>query len=84
MVNILVKEIAIIVLKALGSSLASVLNSAFSALGEFIKYLNFLKEEKKDEKEEEKKEKQKQEIKEYNEKVKDACDNGTVEDLINL
>ena len=65
------------IITALGTSLATVLIKLFSVVGEVLKYLNFLKQEKKEEK-------KKKEIDDYNKKVKDACDGGTVEDLLNL
>jgi len=60
-----------------GPLLGKVLLGLFSCLKEVFKYLNFLKQEAKDEKEE-------KEIKEHNDHVKDVCDNGNVEDLLNL
>lgn len=70
-------SILTIVLNAITSSLASILTKALSLGKEVMKYLNFCKEEKRKEKDEKK-------VKEYNDKVKDACDNGTIEDLLNL
>lgn len=61
----------------LGTKLASVLIHAADSLKETVKYLLYCKKEK------EKKENVK-EVKEYNEKVEDAVNNGTVEDLLNL
>lgn len=78
------KNVVITLINALGAKLSNVLLGLMSVLKEFLKYMNFLREEKKEEKEEMKKEKEKQELKQENEKIKDACDNGTVEDLINL
>ena len=71
------KEIAISVINALGKSLAKVLMGLIGLSKDILKLIFMIKQEKKEQKE-------KQEIKEYNDKVKDACDNGSVEDLINL
>lgn len=70
-------SILTIVLNAIASSLASILLKTLSFGVEIVKYLNFCKKEKRREREEKK-------VKEYNDKVKDACDNGDVEDLLNL
>ena len=70
-------SILTIILNAIASSLAKILTETLSVAKELLKFLNYCKEEKKKEKEEKK-------IREYNEKVKDACDNGNVEDLLNL
>ena len=70
-------SILTIVLNAIASSLASILMKALSFGVEVVKYLNYCKTEKRQEMEEKK-------TKEHNEKVKDACDNGDVEDLLDL
>ena len=61
----------------LGTKLASVLIHVADSLKETVKYLLYCKKEK------EKKENAK-EVKEYNEKVDNTVNNGTVEDLLNL
>ena len=61
----------------IGPLLGKVLLGLFSCIKEIFKFLNFMKQEAKDEKDE-------KEIKEHNDHVKDVCDNGDVEDLINL
>lgn len=64
-------------LTLLGTSLSKVLLALFQAIADLCRYLYTSKQMEKTEKENQK-------IKEHNDKVKDACDNGDVEDLINL
>lgn len=71
------KEIAKSLISALGKTLGKILLGLISLSKDVLKLIFMIKKEKQEEK-------QKQEIKDYNDKVKDACDNGTVEDLINL
>ena len=78
------KTVITTIIAALGSSLSRILLSALSVAKEGLRFLNFMKEEKKEKREDEKKEKERQKIQEHNDKVKDACDNGTIEDLMNL
>lgn len=71
------KTILLSLLKIFGTKLFKLLLSFFSTIREVFKYLNNLKKEKKEQK-------IKEEVNKYNKKLKDVCDNGNIEDLINL
>lgn len=71
------KNILLSLLKTFGTQLIKLLLSLFSTIREVFKYLNNLKNEKKEQK-------IKEEVNKYNEKLKDVCDNGNIEDLLNL
>lgn len=71
------KTILLSLLKTFGTQIFKLLLSLFSTIREVFKYLNNLKKEKKEQK-------IKEEVNKYNEKLKDVCDNGNVEDLLNL
>lgn len=71
------KTILLSLLKTFGTQIFKLLLSLFSTIREVFKYLNKLKKEKKEQK-------IKEEVNNYNEKLKEACDNGSIEDLLNL
>ena len=71
------KTILLALLKTFGTHLFKLILSLFSTIREVFKYLNNLKKEKKERK-------IKEEVNKYNEKLKDVCDNGQIEDLLNL
>lgn len=71
------KTILLSLLKTFGTQLFKLILSLFSTIREVFKYLNNLKKEKKEQK-------IKEEVNKYNEKLKDVCDNGQIEDLLNL
>jgi len=71
------KTILLSLLKTFGTQIFKLLLNIFSTIREVFKYLNNLKKEKKEQK-------IKEEVNKYNEKLKDVCDNGNVEDLLNL
>jgi hypothetical protein len=71
------KTILLSLLKTFGTQIFKLLLSLFSTIREVFKYLNKLKKEKKEQK-------IKEEVNKYNEKLKEACDNGSIEDLLNL
>ena len=65
------------IIAAIGTELAQVLLKLLSVAREVLKYLNWRREDAERERKE-------AEAKAYNERLRDACDNGTVEDLIDL
>lgn len=71
------KTILLSLLKTFGTQLIKLLLSIFSTIREAFKYLNKLKKDKREQK-------IKEEVNKYNEKLKDVCDNGQIEDLIDL
>ena len=71
------KTILLSLLKTFGTQLIKLLLSIFSTIREAFKYLNKLKKDKREQK-------IKEEVNKYNEKLKDVCDNGQIEDLLNL
>ena len=71
------KTILLALLKTFGTKLFKLILSLFSTIREVFKYLNKIKKEKREQK-------IKEEVNKYNEKLKEACDNGSIEDLINL
>jgi hypothetical protein len=71
------KTILLSLLKTFGTQLFKLILSLLSTIKEVFKYLNNLKKEKKEQK-------IKEEVNKYNEKLKEACDNGSIEDLLNL
>lgn len=71
------KTILLSLLKTFGTQILKLFLSIFSTMREVFKYLNNLKKEKKEQK-------IKEEVNNYNEKLKEACDNGSIEDLLNL
>lgn len=69
----MVKTILTIILKSLGNQLGKFLFKLIGTANELLKFLNYTKKEKENKK-----------IHEENEKIKDACDNGQLKDILSL
>lgn len=71
------KAIVVSIITALGSKLATVLGQLFSCVAKIIDFLNKKQQIKHEQQ-------KKEEKKKLDSKIDDVCDNGTVEDLLNL
>lgn len=69
----MVKTILTMILKSLGNQLGKFLFKLVGTVNELLKFLNYTKKEKENKK-----------IREENEKIKDACDNGQLKDILSL
>ena len=67
------KTILTMILKSLGNQLGKFLFKLVGTVNELLKFLNYTKKEKENKK-----------IREENEKIKDACDNGQLKDILSL